>query len=334
MRRALRLRRCLNTLAAEASLSGVALHSGRTSTVRLVPAPAHMGIQFVRVDVGSDAVIQATVDNVSSTVLSTTIGTKGSISVGTIEHLMAALCGMGVASCRVEVDAPELPILDGSAAPWVGAIRSAGVVSAAARQSSAGCIPSSSSSSTRTMQLATLESTVRVGDGQSWIVAVPAHSPRLTVGIDFPGHAPIGRQWASWPPPAMMSEPGDDDALSASFAAEVAPARTFALAEQLEVLRARNLIQGGSLDNALVCDEHCWLNSTPEGEASPLRFDNEPARHKLLDLLGDLALLGGGRLPNAHITAFKAGHQLHVALAKEIELQARSWSSNTALRVE
>ena len=177
-----------------------------------------------------------------------------------------------------------------------------------------------------TQQPATVRSTIQVGDGDSWIVAVPAQSPRLTVGIDFPGHAPIGRQWASWTPtPSTASPHGEDgSSLSTAFTKEVAPARTFAVAEQLEMLRARNLIQGGSLDNALVCDRLSWLNPTPEGSASPLRFDNEPARHKLLDLVGDLALLGGGGLPNAHITAFKAGHQLHVALAEAIALQARA----------
>ena len=332
LRRAQRLRgvsrgarsRGLNTLAAEASLTGIALHSGHESTVRIVPAPAHAGIHFVRVDLSGDTVIQASVRNVTSTVLSTTIGSgDGAVSVGTIEHLMAALCGMGVGACRVEVSAPELPILDGSAAPWVAAIRSAGVV-AATQGGSADARPFASPSSVRTQQPATVRSTIRVGAGESWIVAVPAHSPRLTVGIDFPGHAPIGRQWASWTPaPLTTRQHGEDgSSLSASFAEEVAPARTFAVAEQLEMLRARELIQGGSLDNALVCDRLSWLNPTPEGAASPLRFDNEPARHKLLDLVGDLALLGG--LPNAHITAFKAGHELHVALAKAIELQARA----------
>lgn len=306
--------RALRTLASEVSVSGVALHSGVVCNVRLKPAPANAGIHFVRIDsTASPQVIPARSANVTSTVLSTTIGTQDGMTIGTIEHLMAALCGLGVGACRVEVDAPELPVLDGSASPWVAAIRSVDLVAASAM---------AADSTTATAQYAAvLDSTVWVADGDSWVVAVPAQTPRLTVGIDFPGHAPIGRQWASWAPPMSdrlnhtqdIQQPedlpaaADSASLTASFEAEVAPARTFALEEQLDLLRERGLIRGGSLDNALVCDKDGWLNPTPDGCVSPLRFANEPARHKLLDLLGDLALLGGGALPNAHITAFKAG---------------------------
>ena len=132
------------------------------------------------------------------------------------------------------------------------------------------------------------------------------------MGIDFPGHLPIGRQWASWAPEEASTS-------ADAFESEVAPARTFALAEQLESLRERGLIRGGSLDNALVCDAERWLNDTPP------RFANEPARHKLLDLMGDISLLGGA-LPLAHIVAFRAGHRLHVALAEAIAADAEAHS--------
>jgi UDP-3-O-[3-hydroxymyristoyl] N-acetylglucosamine deacetylase len=133
-------------------------------------------------------------------------------------------------------------------------------------------------------------------------MAMPAPEPRLTYGIDFEVTA-IGNQWYSW-------SPVTDD-----FATLVAPARTFGLAYQVEYLRSQGLIKGGSLDNALVCDHDGWVNP-------PLRFENEPARHKLLDLLGDLSLLG--TLPQAHVVAYKASHQLHGQLAQAIAQQQNS----------
>jgi UDP-3-O-[3-hydroxymyristoyl] N-acetylglucosamine deacetylase len=137
------------------------------------------------------------------------------------------------------------------------------------------------------------------GEGDAFVVAMPAPTPRYTYGIDF-DVAAIGNQWHSW------SAEGN------AFATEIAPARTFALAHQIEYLRQQGLIKGGSLENALVCDGDRWLNP-------PLRFANEPVRHKLLDLIGDLSLLG--MLPTAHIIAYKASHALHVQLAQAIFAQ-------------
>jgi UDP-3-O-[3-hydroxymyristoyl] N-acetylglucosamine deacetylase len=269
-------------------IRGVGLHSGIASCVQLKPSSSH-GVHFVRTDLGNRR-IDARADLVSSTVLSTTLST-GEASVSTVEHLMAALCGLRVRSCRIEVDAPELPLLDGSAAPWVQEIISAGLVSA----------PHAGGGEDDSGPIA---SPVFVEENDSWAVAVPAPTPKLTVGIDFSSHLPIGRQWASWEPPA-------DGSVQESFAEQIAPARTFALAEQVDGLRAQGLIRGGSLDNALVCDKARWLN-----DSSP-RFINEPARHKLLDLMGDLSLIDGA-LPRANVVTFKAGHRLHVALARAI----------------
>ena len=189
---------------------------------------------------------------------------------------------------------PELPVLDGSAAPWVEAIHAAGLEAH----------PAASGANLR------LAKPVRVEDGDSWAIAVPSDSPRLTVGIDFPEHPAIGRQWASWapPPPSPQQQQPPQQSTSgpesATFASSVAPARTLALAEHLELMRSRGLIRGGSLDNALVCDAKAgWLNE------SGVRFENEPARHKLLDLIGDLALLPATRcqcatlLPSARGTS-------------------------------
>jgi UDP-3-O-acyl-N-acetylglucosamine deacetylase len=208
---------------------------------------------------------------------------------------------MGIAACRVETDAPELPLLDGSAAGWVDAITRAGVVH----------LPTQHDASPWG---AVLRKPLYVEEPGSWLVAIPTDTPRLTVGIDFPSHAPIGRQWATWTPAdgSIVSCDRDHCDTANDFAVQVAPARTFTTHDQIEGLRAAGLIKGGSLDNALVCNAVHWLNG-------PLRFTNEPARHKLLDLLGDLALLG--KLPHAHVVAFRASHRLHVRLAQAIERQ-------------
>ena len=295
-------RRALRTLARPVELAGIGLHTGRHARVRLLPAPAGDGVYFVRSDLpcgsGVEVRLPASPTAVVETKLCTTLGAPGRApahTIATVEHLLAALCGMDVHACRIEVDAPELPLLDGSAAPWVRAIRAAGTIQH--------CAPS-----TRRR----LAAPVAVGEDDSWVVAVPAASLRLTCGIDFPRHAPIGRQWFSWAPDeegggrGRVGGGGGGQQSDKAFDAQIAPARTFALAEQIDALRAGGLIRGGSLENALVCDRDRWLNG-------PLRFPDEPARHKLLDLLGDLALLG--RLPAAHVVAYKGSHRLHVRLA-------------------
>lgn len=275
-------------------ISGVGLHSGLAARVRLRPAPPGAGITFVRTDLAGEPSVAARHWAVTDTTLSTTLG-EGAASVATVEHLMAALCGSNVHDCRVEVDAPELPLLDGSAEPWLRVISEAGV----AQGSAGGAAPAAP---------VRIRAPVRVEEGASWAFALPAASARLTVGIEFERHAPIGRQWASW------AADGAGSSGVGSFAEEVAPARTFALHEQIAALREAGLIRGGTLENALVCDGSRWLNG-------PLRFANEPARHKLLDLMGDLALLGGG-LPATHVVAFRASHRLHVRLAQAIAAAA------------
>ncbi|MGB5714212.1 MAG: UDP-3-O-acyl-N-acetylglucosamine deacetylase, partial [Waterburya sp.] len=132
-----------------------------------------------------------------------------------------------------------------------------------------------------------------IRENDSFVAAVPASVTRVTYGIDFP-YAAIGNQWHSWNP------------AQGSFASEIAPARTFGFADQIEQLQQAGLIKGGNLENALVCSHQGWVNP-------PLRFTNEPARHKLLDLVGDLSLLG--QLPTAHLIAYKASHKLHTQLA-------------------
>ncbi|MGB3613654.1 MAG: UDP-3-O-acyl-N-acetylglucosamine deacetylase [Elainellaceae cyanobacterium] len=278
------------TLAAPVERVGIGLHSGIESRVRISPAAPDSGRTFVcnmRSDQdnagGSDSrvVIPATIDHVIGTQLSTELGIDG-VSVRTVEHLLAALVGMGIDNARIDIDGPEVPLLDGSALGWTEAIASAG------RELQRDKTPW------------TIAHPLSLQDGEAWLTAFPSDGCRFTYGIDFDVPA-IGNQWFSWDP---EQEP---------FATAIAPARTFGLAHQIDQLRQRGLIRGGSLENALVCSDTGWLNP-------PLRFPNEPVRHKLLDLVGDISLIGS--LPQAHIVAYRASHRLHVEFAQRLMASA------------
>ncbi|NJL36063.1 MAG: UDP-3-O-acyl-N-acetylglucosamine deacetylase [Leptolyngbyaceae cyanobacterium RM2_2_4] len=264
------------TLATEFERSGVGLHSGVTTCVRVLPAAAGEGRYFVRVDRAGVPSIPARIAAVSQTLLSTEL-MNGEASVRTVEHLLAALAGMGVDNARIEIDGAEVPLLDGSAREWVEAIAQSGLVAQSAPR-----------------PVYTLKEPIWVHQGDAFVAALPAPTLRFTYGIDFELPA-IGNQWYSWTP------------AQESFAEAIAPARTFGLAHQIEQLRQNGLIKGGSLENALVCGTEGWLNP-------PLRFSNEPVRHKLLDLVGDLSLLG--IFPLVHVLAYKASHSLHTQLAR------------------
>ena len=263
------------TIARPFSLSGIGLHSGEQVSVTVSPAPIDSGRYFVY----DDAKIPADTSVVNASQLSTELRCNGT-SVRTVEHLLSALFGMGVHNACIQLDRPELPILDGSALPWVEAIAQVGTELQLEGD-----------------RLLPLLETITVRKGDSFVTAIPADTLRFTYGIEYPTKA-IGEQWFSWSP-AIAD-------LSQKFAEEIAPARTFTLAAFIDQARAAGLIKGGSLDNALVCDADRWINP-------PLRFDNEPCRHKLLDLIGDLSLLGF--LPRAHILAYKASHNLHAEFA-------------------
>jgi UDP-3-O-[3-hydroxymyristoyl] N-acetylglucosamine deacetylase len=270
------------TLAAEFICSGIGLHTGLPVRVRVLPAPVGQGRCFVRVDLPGAPSIAAQVEAVNQTTLSTEL-TQAEAGVRTVEHLLAALTGMGVDNARIEIDAPEVPLLDGSAKEWVEAIAQAGIVPQSAPRPS--CL---------------LQEPVWVREGDAFVAALPSSETRFTYGIDFNLPA-IGNQWHSWSPASPLL-----------FQDDIAPARTFGLAHQIDALRARGLIQGGSLENALVCGQNGWLNP-------PLRFANEPVRHKLLDLVGDLSLFG--EIPQAHFLAYKASHSLHIQLVRSLREQ-------------
>ncbi len=281
-----------HTLAQGFQRSGVGLHSGQVTQVQVFPAATGAGRYFVRIDLPDAPEIAAHIDQVHSTLLSTELSHRAA-TVRTVEHLLAALSAMGVDNARIEINGSEVPLLDGSALGWVEAILQAGVVPQAAER-----------------QSWQLTQPVWVQEGDAFVAALPAAELRFTYGIDF-AMAAIGNQWFSWSPysASTIRSKADSGSEDSSFATAVAPARTFGLANQIEHLQQSGLIKGGNLENALVCSESGWLNP-------PLRFSNEPVRHKLLDLVGDLSLLG--RFPSAHILAYKASHRLHTRLAQQL----------------
>ncbi|MBW4419660.1 MAG: UDP-3-O-acyl-N-acetylglucosamine deacetylase [Myxacorys californica WJT36-NPBG1] len=266
------------TLASSFSRSGVGLHSGVMAHVRVLPAEPGRGRYFVRVDLPDAPEVLAKGEAVNPTLLSTEL-VSGEARVRTVEHLLASLSALGVDNARIEIDGAEVPLLDGSAKEWTIAIADAGIVSQSAPRSTL-----------------TLTEPIWIREDDAFVAALPAPELRFTYGIDFEVSA-IGNQWYSWSPQQSL------------FETDIAPARTFGLAHQVEQLRANGLIKGGSLENALVCSSEGWINP-------PLRFANEPVRHKLLDLIGDLSLLGA--FPTAHFLAYKASHRLHTQLVRHI----------------
>jgi len=262
------------------ALSGIGLHLGIETTVTVKPAPVDMDRHFVRVDLPTQPSITADINSAGLTFLSTELSANGA-QVRTVEHLLAALIGCGVDNVRIEIDGPEVPLLDGSAQIWVENIQRVGIVEQSARS----------------IDPIVITEPVWIRKGDAFVAALPnEEGTRFTYGIDFP-YQVIGNQWYSWN--------GQKD----DFSLLIAPARTFGFADQIEQLRNNGMIKGGTLENALICDHDKWINP-------PLRFADEPVRHKLLDLLGDISLLG--RFPKAHVIAYKASHQLHLELVREI----------------
>jgi UDP-3-O-[3-hydroxymyristoyl] N-acetylglucosamine deacetylase len=261
------------TLAAPVERSGVGLHSGAVARLRLEPYE-QPGYWVAWLDDPSLPPQRLHPEQVCETQLCTALQLEQR-RLATVEHLLAALAGVGISSALLLVDGPEIPLMDGSAQPWVEAIAEVGLKPLGAR-----CLSP------------LLEAPITLQHGQSFVTALPSDCLRLAAAIEFP-QAAIGRQLYSL------------ELTPQAFVEQIAPARTFGFKQQVEQLLAAGLIKGGALDNALVCDGDGWVNP-------PLRFADEPVRHKLLDLLGDLALAG---LPQAQVFAFRGSHGLHTALA-------------------
>ena len=280
------------TVRTSVSCTGIGLHSGRPARATLHPAPAGYGVRFVRTDLGVE--VPATLEHLDGVEYATTLRRDGA-SVGTVEHLLSALYAIGVDDVRVEVDGPEVPILDGSSAPFVLLIHEAGLrVHSEPRRA------------------ITLLRPVEVQQDGKWARLLPA--PALSVSYTIAFEHPLLRHQAI-----------DLDVTLESFVEQIAPARTFGFLSEVEALQRQGLARGGSLDNAIVIGDSAILNGA-------LRFEDECVRHKVLDAIGDLALLGHPLV--ARLEAYKAGHAVHVALARELMARPECWTlvSRTAPR--
>lgn len=291
-----------HTLKKSYYFEGKGLHTGTYAHMKLMPAPADTGIKFRRTDLKYRPIIIAVAENVSNTARSTTISYKETVAV-TIEHIMSCLTGLGVDNAIVELDNIEVPIMDGSARYFVEAILADGLQNQGVPR-----------------KYLELTDVVEIQDENSgsWIRVEPASAPSIDVTVDF-GSRIIGVQNVHWD-------------MGVDYASEIGPSRTFCFFHEIEYLYRNNLIKGGDLDNAIVIVEQeateeqlKWvsqlfslpdLHVTDDGYLNNLKlnFPDECGRHKLLDLIGDLRLVGG--FLNARVTAFKPGHALNTRMAK------------------
>ncbi|MEM9620236.1 MAG: UDP-3-O-acyl-N-acetylglucosamine deacetylase [Pseudomonadota bacterium] len=261
--------------------TGVGLHTGEKVYVTLKPAPIDNGITFVRTDVDQPVVLQADALKVGATTMATSL-TEGEYQLSTVEHLMSAFAGLGIDNAIVEVSAPELPIMDGSAAPFVFLLQSAGISEqAAAKKFIRVCKP------------------VRYSDGDAYAELCPFEGFRLKYTLEY--DHPVFKK---------HEHSVEVDFSSTAYVKEVSRARTFGFLADYEKLREMNLAKGGSLENAVVVDEFRILNE--EG----LRLEDEFVKHKILDAIGDLYLLGHSII--GQFTGYKSGHGLNNALLRQL----------------
>jgi len=274
-----------NTIKREILIRGKGLHTGKEVNMKLKPAPRDTGVVFIRVDRG-DVQIKAHVSSVADTTFATTLAFNG-VRVGTVEHLLSAFAGLNIDNVYVELDGPEVPIMDGSAFPFVLKIMEAGI----AKQG-------------KVMPCIRILEPIVVAEGHSQIAITPYEGTKITYCIHYIH-------------PAFREQKMVIDITERNFINELAPARTFGFLRDVEMLRAKGLAKGGSLENALVLGENGVINK------NKLRFRDEFVRHKILDALGDVFLLG---LPvYGHIIANKSGHTLNIKLLKKILLSRDCW---------
>ncbi|HEY3423635.1 MAG TPA: UDP-3-O-acyl-N-acetylglucosamine deacetylase [Negativicutes bacterium] len=264
------------TIAKMVIYTGIGLHSGQDVTITLKPASVGTGIVFIRIDLPGAPQVAARAANVTATMRATTLE-SGAAKVFTVEHLLAAFSALQVDNCLVEITAVEPPVADGSALPFVRLLQTAGIV-----QQDVLC----------TSRQVSQTQIVRVED--KFITVLPYDGLRITF-TSINSHPSIGVQF------------GDYEITPEVFIKEIAPARTIGFMHEVEALQAQGLALGGSLDNAVVYDDEKVL--------TPLRFTDELVRHKILDVIGDLALAG---LVRGHVIAVKSGHALNTALAQQI----------------
>jgi UDP-3-O-[3-hydroxymyristoyl] N-acetylglucosamine deacetylase len=272
--------------------TGIGLHSGKKVYLTLRPAPVNTGIVFCRTDLNPIVTIEAKATNVGDTVLSTNL-VKGDARVSTVEHLMSAFAGLGIDNAYVDLSAPEVPIMDGSAGPFVFLLQSAGIEEQNALK-----------------QFIRIKRKVTVSDGDKSATFLPFDGFKVDFTIDFDHPVIKGR-----------GQSISIDFSSTSFVREVSRARTFGFMKDIENLRKQNLALGGSTENAIVVDEYRILNE------DGLRYEDEFVRHKVLDAIGDLYMLGKSLIGEFH--GFKSGHALNNRLVRELLLQKDAWETVT-----
>ena len=276
------------TLRNSIKATGVGLHTGEKVYLTLAPAPVDTGIVFRRVDLDPVVEIPGRADNVADTTLSTGLFANGE-RVSTVEHLMAAMAGLGIDNAYVDVSAPEVPIMDGSAGPFVFLIQSAGIEEQNAAK-----------------KFIRIKRKVTVEDGDKVASFLPFDGFKVAFTIDF--DHPVFRD---------RTAHADVDFSTTSFVKEISRARTFGFMHEIEYLRSKGLARGGSVDNAIVVDEYRILNQ------DGLRYDDEFVRHKVLDAIGDLYLLGNSLI--GEFRAYKSGYALNNAPLRALIAQPDAW---------
>jgi UDP-3-O-[3-hydroxymyristoyl] N-acetylglucosamine deacetylase len=271
---------------------GVGLHTGKKVYLTLRPAPIDSGIRFRRIDLETPVEILARPENVGDTNLSTTL-VDGDVRISTVEHLLSAIAGLGIDNAYIDLSAEEVPIMDGSSGPFVFLIQSAGIVE-----------------QNQAKKFIKIKKTVRVEDADKWVEFKPFNGFQVSFEIDF-DHPLFTKQ----------KQTCQINFSTTSFVKEVSRARTFGFQKDIEFLRANNLALGGSQDNAIVLDDYRVLNE------DGLRYDNEFVKHKILDSIGDLYLLGHSLIGS--FSGYKSGHALNNKLLRTLLADNEAWEEVT-----
>jgi len=273
--------------------TGVGLHTGKKVYLTLRPAPVDSGVIFRRVDLDPPVEIKASPDNVGDTRLSTTLVAANDVRISTVEHLLSAIAGLGIDNTCVDVSEPEVPIMDGSAGPFVFLVQSAGIVEQNAPK-----------------KFIRIKKSVEIKEDDKWARLDPYDGFKVVFTIDF-DH------------PVFKAGPqtAEVDFSTTSFVKEVSRSRTFGFMRDFETLRSRNLALGGSLDNSIAVDDHRILNE------DGLRYEDEFVKHKILDAIGDLYLLGHSLI--GAFSGYKSGHALNNKLLRKLVAETEAWEEAT-----
>ena len=271
---------------------GVGLHTGKKIYLTLRPAPVDSGIRFRRIDLEQPVEILARPENVGDTKLSTTL-VKGDVRISTVEHLLSAIAGLGIDNAYVDLSADEVPIMDGSAGPFVFLIQSAGIVE-----------------QNRAKKFIRIKKPIKVEDNDKWVAFMPFNGFKVGFEIDF-DHPLFSRK----------KQICEINFSTTSFVKEVSRARTFGFQKDIEYLRSNNLALGGSQDNAIVLDDYRVLNE------DGLRYEDEFVKHKILDSIGDLYLLGHSLI--GAFSGYKSGHALNNLLLRRLLADEEAWEETT-----